>query len=709
MLIDLALSPDGRTLVAAGERDTLVLFDVESGQIKKKLEGHETPPTVGASGEGVRAVSFSRDGRILYSGGADGRILRWSLPEGERVGEPWQAPAAVFTLALSPDGGILASGNRDAGITLWSTAGGEKITTLEGTTSNVSDGNALVFTPDGRLVSGGYRGDVGIWTLSRDSEPREQVLPRIHTDAVSAIATDPTGQWIATGSGNHIVLWRLTPAGADLIRTLRGHANRVMGLRFVPGHGRGGGRLLSASHDNTMRLWDLESGAVLRIFQGHTAGLWSVVSDGAPNGTHRRVYTAANDGTIRRWPLATPNQWLWDMPGEPISAAIDPAGRLVSVGFRDGTLRFYPLPAAVGWGEERTPTPGSENRIGVRPAPSDLPESDVGVRPVPSDLPETDVGVRFAHPNLPEPMVVVEDAHENSRWVLRQAYSPDGRFLATSSHDGTAKLWRMETSLDGPAEKPVPRHTLDGHGATVHAVAFSPDGRMLATAGYDGKVGLYEVETGEGELFQAHQNCQSSGCAEAVSFLDGTRLMSAGYADQEIRFWNTNIWPPTPAAPPLQSRDMILWATLRPDARQLAVVGRELVVTLHDLLPGAGGAMIDGSARRLVGHEQTVFRAEYTPDGAQLATVGADMTLRLWDLGGHGNKPLFTLRLPTELRRSSPLWDFALRCLPAAEGSVGDTGAANTHPDAGHCWLAVPLTMGRLALYRLPYAEPPAR
>ncbi|VFM94930.1 MAG: WD domain-containing protein, G-beta repeat-containing protein [Candidatus Kentron sp. G] len=234
-------------------------------------------------------------------------------------------------------------------------------------------------------------------------------------------------------------------------------------------------------------------------------------------------------------------------------------------------------------------------------------------------------------------------------------------------------------------------------------MAFSPDGRTLATAGYDGKVGLYEVETGEGRLFEAHQNCQPSGCAEAVGFLDGNRLMSAGYADQEIRFWHMNTWPPTPAAAPLKSRDAILWASLRPDAQQLAAVGREYVVKLHGLpAPGASTPMMDPSPRQLVGHEQTVFRAEYTPDGAQLATVSSDMTLRLWDLGN--DKPLFTLRLPTEFRRPSPLWDFALGCLPAASEN---TRAREIAPHAGHCWLAVPLTVGRLALYRLPYNEPP--
>lgn len=135
------------------------------------------------------------------------------------------------------------------------------------------------------------------------------------------------------------------------------------------------------------------------------------------------------------------------------------------------------------------------------------------------------------------------------------------------------------------------------------------------------------------------------------------------------------------------------------------------------MLPEAGAAGLTGAATapvgttagpstapplRLIGHEQAVFRAHFTPDGAQLATVSADMTLRLWDLGEPAaaadapaaaptGQPLFALRLPTGFKNPSPLWDFDLRCTA----------------DRAHCWAAVPLTIGRVALYRLPYAEPP--
>ncbi len=74
------------------------------------------------------------------------------------------------------------------------------------------------------------------------------------------------------------------------------------------------------------------------------------------------------------------------------------------------------------------------------------------------------------------------------------------------------------------------------------------------------------------------------------------------------------------------------------------------------------------------------MRAIFSPDNQQLATVSADATLRLWDLDA--GEALFTLRLPTTNRDSPvPIWDFDFRCTP--------TG----------CWIAVPLTRGKLALY----------
>ena len=84
---------------------------------------------------------------------------------------------------------------------------------------------------------------------------------------------------------------------------------------------------------------------------------------------------------------------------------------------------------------------------------------------------------------------------------------------------------------------------------------------------------------------------------------------------------------------------------------------------------------------RLIQSPSTPARVAFSPDGGQVATVSADATVSLWDLTT--GTALFTLRLPTNSGYPEPLWDFDFRC---------------TGPD---CWIAVPLTRGKLVLYHL--------
>jgi len=113
--------------------------------------------------------------------------------------------------------------------------------------------------------------------------------------------------------------------------------------------------------------------------------------------------------------------------------------------------------------------------------------------------------------------------------VMDVAYSPDGKWLASSSADNTARIFDV-------AQDYLSVHTLEGHSAAIYVLTFSPDSKRLVTVSYDGTAKLWDVLTGKLiKTLEGHD-----GNLYSVAWSPDGKTIATGGHDATVRLWNPN-------------------------------------------------------------------------------------------------------------------------------------------------------------------------
>ena len=231
----LALSPDGARVAAGSKDGTIRELSLATGQLLHTLSGHRGY---------VHAVAWLEPGGRLVSAAGDGTLRLWDVETERAIRVMRGHLGGVLALAIAPDGARALSGGRDGTVRQWDLRTGELLRTANAHRGWVQ---TVAYSPDGRFaLSSGRDGLVIEWRLS-GWRPR-RVLD--HDAWVRAACYLADGRRICSVAGLVLVWDRRS---GELVRKLAGHAGPIHAVAADPR----GRWLISGSDDTTALVWEL--------------------------------------------------------------------------------------------------------------------------------------------------------------------------------------------------------------------------------------------------------------------------------------------------------------------------------------------------------------------------------------------------------------------------------------------------------------------
>jgi len=229
----LAFSPDGKYLVGAfggrigyPERTTntsypLKVWDVATRRLIHRLDGHTFCCT---------SLDFSRDGKLLVSGGLDEKAIIWSTSTWNAT-QTLGTSRAVFSTVFSPDGKTLGVGHDRGDIQWWDAATGHLLEEVNGHATSIP---AMVFSPDGlTLATGSEDQTVRLWNAATRRQLMQLDPGSVELGTVQTLEFSPDGRQLLAGGTSGSVIWSAAPmlwndperAAAKLRLLLRSNAD----------------------------------------------------------------------------------------------------------------------------------------------------------------------------------------------------------------------------------------------------------------------------------------------------------------------------------------------------------------------------------------------------------------------------------------------------------------------------------------------------
>ncbi|BAZ68014.1 WD-40 repeat protein [Fischerella sp. NIES-4106] len=300
-----AVTSDGKQIISGSSDNTLKVWNLKTGEEIFTLEGHT---------QAVTAVVVTPDGKGVISASNDNTIKIWDLQTAMEIFTLKGHQGSVNAIVVTSDGKRLFSGSSDKTIKEWNLETGEEISTI-----NDRSIEGVTITHDDRWVifcaSYPIRGEyvsipnwkIIIYDLKTK---KKKTLSSTGGNSVNTFAITQDDKWVVFGSyGATLEIFNLENFKRKYFKTsgkltnkkdfftLNEHNNWVKAVTLTPDSK----RIVSASADKTLKVWDREKSKELFTLEGHAGSVNSVAV--TPNG--KWAISASKDKTLKVWSIAS--------------------------------------------------------------------------------------------------------------------------------------------------------------------------------------------------------------------------------------------------------------------------------------------------------------------------------------------------------------------------------------------------------------------
>lgn len=601
-------SPDGQYFASASEDGTVCLWE-EANAAQKFCVAHDAA---------VYDVLFSLDGTFFAAGGKDGIVRLWSVENGSLLQSYDFNGTTIWDLDLRPDGSQLAVARDDGFVSLID------LNDLAVEPRDLAYDSAIykaVYSPNAEWLGiGSSSGKTYLWNLASNYS----LEGATHTDEVYAVDFSADSHWMVSGGADSVVrASEVTRNG--IARSVMTHGDWIEFIEFGPK----GNWFASASDDNNLRIWDVETG-IEKLRMEHKGFVMRM--DISDNGAW--IASTGYDQTVRVWDTVSGSEMV-QIPLDGRGSAIlfsEDATRLF-VGDDNGNLSLWDTSSLLArlnviefpelvheacYSPDGTSLAVNTDQRNVWSFPMEsileIKDGSTGTEVIKTDALTYDLAYSpdskwvAAAASRANKVLLYNSETETSLEIVADAkiyaidFNQDSTQLATADGDGLIRIWNLADGAESasfenssplqalayhPSGKQIAvsmfnqiviwdiasktKLTTLFHTGELHNIVYSLDGKILATASSEGTIYIWDVENG---YALSDTVLRMNGLPYSLAFSPDSKLVAAGSSNYFAYLWDLDLGQEVTRIP---HSDVVTSVSFSPDGSELATASRKVV------------------------------------------------------------------------------------------------------------------------------------